>query len=140
MKTRIILSILAGAVLGAVAMWFVVRQRTVNVFAKQYLVGVMDQANVALHIRAGKQMMLLTNIEAALPGYVRVVDQGFKEQPGTTGALWMVRAYYERNGIEIPGEIKGILDSLPARPPTACQIRLRALDNDSNTHTGESPE
>ena len=70
MKTKLFLSVLAGFVLGVVAMWFVVKQTTVKVFENQYLVSVMDQANVALHIRAGKQMALLTNIEAALPSYV----------------------------------------------------------------------
>jgi hypothetical protein len=131
MKTKVFLSFLAGFVLGVLAMWFVVKQTTVKVFANQYLVGVMDQANVALHIRAGKQMELVTNIEAALPGYVLAVDDGFRGDAGSTNALWMIKAYYERNKIAIPPEIKGILDSLPPQPPTACQIRLRALDKAS---------
>ena len=138
MKIKIILSVLAGFVLGVVAMWFVVKQTTVKVFENQYLVGVMDQANVALHIRAGKQMELLTNIEAALPSYVLAVDDGFRGHAGSTNALWMVRAYYERNEIVIPPEIKGILDSLPPKPPTSCQIRLRALDKAATTNTTET--
>ncbi len=141
MKIKIFLSILAGFVLGVVAMWFVVQRTTMKVFANQYLVGVMDQANVALHIRAGKQMTLLTNIEAALPSYVLAVDEGFKGHSGSTNALWMVKAYYERNSIAIPVAIKGILDSLPPKPPTSCQIRLRALDKDStNTTVTGSPK
>ncbi|MCX6922482.1 MAG: hypothetical protein NT154_04600 [Verrucomicrobia bacterium] len=135
MKIRIFLSVLAGFVLGVVAMWFVVQQTTMKVFANQYAVGLMDQANVALHIRAGKQMVLLTNIEASLPSYVLAVDGGFRGHAGTTNALWMVKAYYERNNIAIPAEIKGILDSLPPQPPTSCKIRLRALDNASSTNT-----
>ena len=138
MKIKVFLSVLAGFVLGVVAMWFVVKQTTVKVFANQYLMSVMDQANVALHIRAGKQMTLLTNIEAALPSYVLAVDQGFREHAGSTNALWMVRAYYERNEIVIPPEIKGILDSLPPKPPTSCQIRLRALDKASTTNTTDT--
>ena len=138
MKIKIILSVLAGFVLGVVAMWSVVKQTTVKVFENQYLVGVMDQANVALHIRAGKQMELLTNIEAALPSYVLAVDDGFRGHAGSTNALWMVRAYYERNEIVIPPEIKGILDSLPPKPPTSCQIRLRALDKAATTNTTET--
>lgn len=138
MKTKVFLSILAGFVLGVLAMWFVVKQTTVKVFANQYLIGVMDQANVALHIRAGKQMELLTNIEAALPSYALAIDDGFRGHAGSTNALWMVKAYYERNGIPIPPEIKGILDSLPPKPPTACQVRLRALDKASNTNATET--
>jgi hypothetical protein len=137
MKFKIFLSVLAGFALGVVAMWFVVKQTTVKVFANQYLVGVMDQANVALYIRAGKQMELLTNIEAALPSFVLAVDDGFRGNPVSTNALWMVKAYYERNAIVIPAEIKGILASLPAKPPTFCQIRLRALDKASTTNSSK---
>jgi hypothetical protein len=142
MKIKLFLSVLAGFVLGVVAMWFVVKQTTVKVFANQYLVSVMDQANVALHIRAGKQMALLTNIEAALPSYALAVDEGFRGNAGSTNALWMIKAYYERNDIAIPSEIKGILDALPDKlpdkPPTSCQIRLRALDKISTTNTTDT--
>ena len=138
MKIKLFLSVLAGFVLGVVAMWFVVKQTTVKVFENQYLVSVMDQANVALHIRAGKQMTLLTNIEAALPSYVLAVDQGFRGHAGSTNALWMVKAYYERNEIAIPPEIKSIMNSLPPEPPTSCQIRLRALDKDSTTNATDT--
>ena len=138
MKIKVFLSVLAGFVLGVVAMWFVVKQTTVKVFENQYLFGVMDQANVALHIRAGKQMTLLTNVETALPSYVLAVDQGFRGHTGSTNALWMVRAYYERNQIVIPPEIKSILDSLPPKPPPSCQIRLRALDKAVTTNTTDT--
>lgn len=138
MKTKILLSVLVGFVLGVAAMWFVVQQTTMKVFANQYIIGVMDQANVALHIRAGKQMQLLTNINASLPGYVLAVDEGFRGHAGSTNALWMVKAYYERSEIVIPPEIRGILDSLPPKPPTACQIRLRALDNVSTTNSTDT--
>ena len=127
-KIKITFAVLAGLVVGVVAMWFLVARTTGRVFANQYLVGVMDQANVALHIRAGKQMDLLTNIEASLPEYVLAVDQEFKDHSNSMNALWMVKAYYERNQIAIPAEIRSILDSLPPKPPTACQIRLRKLD------------
>lgn len=135
MKIKLFLSVLAGFVLGVIATGFVVKQTTVKVFENQYLASVMDQANVALHIRAGKQMTLLTNIETALPSYVLAVDHEFRGHDGSTNALWMVKAYYERNAIPVPPEIKGILDSLPPKPPTSCQIRLRALDNASTTNT-----
>src|ERR1043165_9610089 len=107
MKIKLFLSVLAGFVLGVVVMWVVVKQTTVKVFENQYLVSVMDQANVAHHIRAGKQMALLTNIEAALPSYVLAVDEGFGGRAGSTNVLWMLKAYYERNAITIPPEIKG---------------------------------
>ena len=83
-------------------------------------------------------MTLLTNIEAALPSHVLAVDEGFRGHAGSTNALWMVKAYYERNQIAIPPEIKSIMDSLPSEPPTSCQIRLRALDKDSTTNATDT--
>jgi hypothetical protein len=138
MKIKMFLALVAGFLLGVVAMWIVVKLTTVKVFANQYLIAVMDQANVALHIRAGKQMTLLTNIESALPSYVLAVNEGFQGYAGSTNALWMVKAYYERNEIAIPPEIKGILEALPPKPPTSCQIRLRALDKASTTNASDT--
>ena len=138
MNLKLSLAALAGLVVGVVATWFLVVRPTGRVVANAYLVGVMDQANVALHIRAERQMELLTNIEASLPSYVLAVDQGFRGYPGSTNALWMVKAYYERNKIAIPSEIKGILDALPPKPPTACQLRLRALDKASTTNATDT--
>ena len=128
MKTKILLSVLTGFVLGVAATGFVVKQTTDKAFANQYLVSVMDQANVALHIRAGKQMALLTNIEASLPSYVFAVDEEFRGYAASTDALWMVKAYYERNEIAIAPEIESIMNALPEKPPSSCQIRLQALD------------
>jgi len=138
MKIKITLAALAGLIVGVAAMWFLVARTTGQVFANQYLVGVMDQANVALHIRAGKQTALLTSIEAALLGYTLAVDREFRGHPGSTNALWMIKAYYVRNEIEIPKEIKVILDALPVKPPTSCQIRLQALNKAYTTNITES--
>jgi hypothetical protein len=66
------------------------------------------------------------------------VARDFRGNAGSTNALWMVKAYYERNKIVIPSEIKDILDSLPPKPPTACQIRLRALDGALRTNRTEA--
>jgi hypothetical protein len=137
-KIKILLAAFAGLVVGALAAWMLAARITGNVFGNQYVTAVMDQANVALHIRAGKQNELLTAIEARLPEYVLEVGRDFRGNPGSTNALWMVKAYYERNKIATPSEIKDILDSLPPKPPTACQIRLRALDGALRTNRTEA--
>ena len=134
MKIKILFAAFVGLVVGAVAAWMLAAHITGRVFTNQYLTSVMDQANVALHVRAGKQIELVTAIETRLPEYVMQVDKNFRRDAGSTNALWMIKAYYERNKIAIPSEIKGILDSLPPKPPTACQIRLRALDGPSHTN------
>ena len=138
MSPKIVVSVAGSFLLGAIVTWSVIRQRTTNAFAYQYLVGVMDQANVALHIREGKQRDLLEVIDAQLPTYVLVVDQVYRGHAISTNALWMVKAYYERNGIGIPSEIKDILESLPPRPPAVCLRRLEALDRTSTTNATDS--
>jgi len=143
MKTRLALAALAGLIVGGVATGcFVARINAAN-FANWYVASVEDQANVALHIRAGRQMELVARIEAALPSYVVAADRQFKGHPGITDALWMVRAYYERNRIAIPAGIQSILSSLPPKPSTSCEIRLQALDREAPTRAtglGENTE
>jgi hypothetical protein len=134
MKIKLLLSVLAGFLLGVLAMWFLVKQTTVKVFANQFVMSVMNEANVGLHLRAGKQQELLKQIEDTLPTSVLAVDRDFRGNAAATNALWMVKAYYERNQIPIPAEIKSILESLPQKPPTACQVRLRALDKATTTN------
>ena len=128
MKLKLTLSLLIGICLGAAAVWFLVTRITGKAFANQYVVGVGDQANVALHIRAGKQTALLPVIDVALPGYVAELDSTFKDVPGSIDTLWLVKAYYQRNKIPFPSEIQRIMDALPPQPPSSCQLRLRALD------------
>jgi len=38
-------------------------------------------------------------------------------------SLWQVQKYYEVSGDVVPAEIKPILDSLPKRPPTSCELK-----------------
>lgn len=128
MKAKLSLAALTGLAIGVVAMWLLVARTTDQAFSDLYVSSVADQANVALHIRAGRQMELVKSIEAALPSYVLALDQDFGGHPGSTEALWMVKAYYERNQITISSEVRQILDALPPKPPTSCLIRLRALD------------
>ena len=131
MKSKLIIAafLLLGILIGIVGTGFFLGGQNFETMAQFYLTAAMDQANVALHIRAGKEATLLKSIETSLPTYVLRVDQVFREYPGSTGAPWMIRAYYERNGIVFPTEIEGILNSLPPKPPSSCQFRLQALDS-----------
>ena len=45
-------------------------------------------------------------------------------------SLWQVKRYYEISGYDIPAEIKSILESLPERPLTSCEIK-RIRDGNS---------
>lgn len=45
-------------------------------------------------------------------------------------SLWQVKRYYETSGDDIPAEIKPILESLPERPLTSCELK-RIRDGNS---------
>ncbi len=139
MKAKILFFVL-GLAFGIMAMWFLVVRPTAKSVANQYVIAVMDQANVALHIRSNRQLALLATIDSALPSYVLELDRSFKDTPGTMDALWMVKAYYERNKISIPPEIQSILTALPPKPPTSCQIRLNALESARTDNSGNTQE
>ena len=38
-------------------------------------------------------------------------------------SLWQVKRYYEMSGYNIPARIKPILESLPERPLTSCELK-----------------
>ncbi|MGV3774412.1 MAG: hypothetical protein ACO1QB_16040 [Verrucomicrobiales bacterium] len=138
MKLRLLAAMLAGLLVGIASMYFMVAKTTARAFDGLYLAGVMDQAVVALHIQAGTADQLLSNIERSLPGYVEAVHREFRTHPNSTNALWMIKAFYLRNEIPIPSEIKSILDSLPQKPPTSCQTRLDAIDKKGVTNRLET--
>ena len=139
MKVKILVALAVGIVAGVLATWVFVGRSMArtsgHAFAQQYLVAVMDQANVALKIRAQKQMELVATIEASLPEAVLTINEIFRDRPDSTNALWMIKAYYERNSIVVPSEIKDILAALPSKPPPSCQLRLRELDANARTNT-----
>ncbi|HWF19581.1 MAG TPA: hypothetical protein VG754_09940 [Verrucomicrobiae bacterium] len=120
-------------------LWFVALKPTKEVFETMYLASVMDQANIAMRIRASQEMALVSNIESNFPQTVLAVHQAFRNNAGSTNALWMIKAYYQLNNIKVPEEIRGILDSLPEKPPTSCQMRLRELERQSKTNAPAAP-
>ena len=99
---KFIATFVLGAACTALAGWMMVVKPIGNVFASTYLIAVMDQANIALHVRAGKPELLLHNIDPSLPTYVMAIQDHFRTHPESTNALWMVRAYYERSKLPMP--------------------------------------
>ena len=125
---RLLAVFLLGAILGGTGAAILVGKKAGEFYQDQYMNSVMDQANVALHVRAGKGEKLLKTIETNMPEYAVAIDKSFREHSQAVDALWMIKAYYQRSGQPVPEKIKNILNALPAKPPTACAARLKALD------------
>ena len=121
--------------LGVTVTWLILGRMSTAAFGHLYCLQVADQANVALHIRAGKQDDLLKVIDEGLPVFVKALNENFRSQPAATNALWLVRGYYENNLLPLPPEITKALADLPPRPPTSCEIKLRELRLPAKTNS-----
>ncbi len=135
MKWKMPVVALLSFFLGVVVSWIILGRMSTATFGHLYCLQVADQANVALHIRAGKQDDLLKVIDEGLPIFVKALNDNFRSQPGATNALWLVRGYYENNLLPMPAEITNALAGLPPRPPTSCEIKLRELRPPATTNS-----
>lgn len=132
----LVLLFLSGIAIGGMVIGVAVSRSYQKLYADQYVIGIRDQANVALSIRAGRQKVLADRIEASLPSYVIAIHDNFGGNENATDSLWMIKAYYERNNRPVPAEISPILTALPPQPPTSCQLRLKALDQKAQAKPG----
>lgn len=61
----------------------------------------------------------------ALPQLVQQLDtlhRNYLDESYYTYALWQVVRYYETSGHDVPDSIRPILEPLPPRPPTCCEL------------------
>ncbi len=78
-------------------------------------------------LRAGRADGVLERYDKAIPYLILNFDKFYsmglpEEQINRT--LWGFQRYYSDNpSLEIPSEIKPILDALPPRPLTSCEIK-----------------
>ena len=86
-------------------------------------------------LRAGRVDGVLERYDRAIPSLILNFDKFYsktlsEEQINST--LWGFQRYYSDNpSLEVPAEIKPILDALPPRPLTSCEIK--ALDDKPDT-------
>ena len=113
---------IVGLVVGSVVTFIVIGKITQRQFAVQYSTGVIEQAVLAIELRANKQEEIARRIETRLPGYVLAIHQNkeLRDAPNAQQALWRIKEFYAVNSIAVPNEISGILNDLPPEPPTSC--------------------
>lgn len=124
-KVKASLIFIAGLVLGSVATFIVIGKITQRQFAVQYSTAVIEQALLAIELRANKQEEIAKRIETRLPSYVLAIHQNkeLRDAPNAQQALWRVKEFYTVNSLAVPNEISAILNALPAEPPTSCDIK-----------------
>jgi hypothetical protein len=124
-KVKAFLIFVVGLVVGSIATFIVIGKITQRQFALQYSTDVIEQAVLAIELRANKQEELAKRIETRLPSYVLAIHQNpeLRDAPNAQLALWRVKEFYIVNSIAVPDEISGILNNLPAEPPTSCCLK-----------------
>lgn len=107
---------------GSLATFLIIGKITQRQFAIQYSIDVIEQAVPAIELRANKQEEIAKRIETRLPSYVLAIHQNkeLRDAPNAQQALWRVKEFYTISSLTMPIEIAGILNDLPAEPPTSC--------------------
>jgi hypothetical protein len=114
---------LSGFLAGAILVVGLVAWRFSILYRDWYYLQILDEANTAFMIRAGREEELVKNIETTIPQCIVAADSIWGSTEARLDSFWYVKRYYERFDINVPAEIQPILDKLPPRPLTSCEIR-----------------
>ena len=135
--TGILLSLLAGIALGAFfahGLWVApAKQR----FEDQYVRSATDQAFIGLLVSQGQSRYLRKILGDALPEYAAAIAEHHRASPLAVDALYVIRRYYERNGLPIPDEIRPILLDLEGGPSPDCKQKLEEIERSASAHPSQ---
>ncbi len=90
-------------------------------FRNEFYMKLLELTNTAYHIRSGRQQELLKTCEESLRQCVPAADSLWGDDEARLPAFWYVQTYYQDFELEVPVEVKPILDRLPPRPP--CDLK-----------------
>ena len=124
---------IAGGTTGAILMSIQFHRVLVSPF---YSTALAEMAIDAMQLSQGKAEHVLKRKVMAIPPVTQsYYSHYYKFMPKDNSryaSLWQVQRYYEVSGDNIPANIKPILDSLPERQMTSCELR-RIKDSNSPT-------
>jgi hypothetical protein len=119
------LLVLAGLAVGY-TLAFASTKRVINNFCT---VGLLEMAIDVDQLQQGRADAVLTRKRRALPDLVQKYDAMFlRSLPDRqrNEILWAVSRCYGGSAPEAPPSIKPILNALPPRPPTSCELKAKA--------------
>jgi hypothetical protein len=107
-------SFVLGAVVvgGPIVWWSAVKSRD------DYYTRILEVTNIAYHIREGRQQELLRTCEESIWQSLQAADSLWGDDEARLHAFRYVESYYTRFKIEVPHELKRILEKRPPRPPS----------------------
>ena len=120
---KVVLLILAGFLVGSLVTGGLVALQSAKLFKSQYYAGINSHANVAYMIRADRQEELLKNIDNNVAQCVLAAETLYGKDEKRLASHWLIQRYYQKFGLPVPPEISPILESLPPRPLTSCELK-----------------
>ncbi len=126
-RWSVLLSFMVGGLVGAVGGTALVAGHYNRMFEGWYLMGVVEQAQIARQIRTGEGDPLAERIEESLPGYALAVNSQFGQSSLALQALWSVRDFYRATATPIPDEVASLFEGLPPKPAGCCAVKKLEL-------------
>ena len=114
-KIKVSLVFAAGLFVGAIAMFIILGQISYLQYRDWFMKSAREQTFIASQLRANRQRELGASAEASLPGIVLAIHSDRKLRSASDAPLVLkeIRDFYEMNSLQIPGEISGVLSTVP---------------------------
>ena len=122
-KLKAVGLILIGFIMGALIAGIFLVWHFAHFFRQQYYTGILSITNTAYMVRANREEELLKIVEANIRQCVVAADSMCGDNEERLDAFWLVQRYYEKFDLPIPDDIEPILNRLPPRPLTSCELR-----------------
>ena len=130
----VVVGCIIGFVLGSLNSY-----RAISFFSSTALTGMAIDVH---QLQQGRSNSVLERKRRALPALVQQLescDRKFLSEAQWNSTLWAVSRCYENQESGPPASIKHLLDALPPRPLTSCDIRRRASEG-KNTKKAKVPQ
>jgi hypothetical protein len=137
MKRKLLLLVIfiMGTLAGFVSCFLWIGFKDYSVMGHFASMNLTEIAIDAREIRAGRANGVLERYDKAIPQLILNFDKFYSKvlsEEEINRTLWGFQRYYSDNpSLEVPAEIKPILDALPPRPLTSCEIKA-LKEKDSN--------
>lgn len=126
-KAKTVAALVLGSLIGGVLSFFVMGYQTRKIMAIYAEAALFGAAIDARQLAAGQSHAVLQRKNDAMPNLALRFEREharYLPQNQRVAALWEVqRCYSENPSPGLPSEVKAILDGLPARPPTRCELK-----------------
>lgn len=121
-KLKIIGTFALGFLTGAILLGGLIVWNSSVMFRFMYHAQLLSSIHTISMIRSGRENELVKFMEANIPQWVTSVDSILRGD-ARLDSLWSIQRYCEKYKVDVPAEIQTILNKLPPRPLTPCELK-----------------